>query len=172
MLNYVNEIGSDAEPTDAPLNLPTGAAGEVDLEAMATTLLTLAKRIRVLFGLALAEAGYHNGQDHLLICLVPGKPVTVSALAVSLDVRPSTVSKMLDRLSDKGLVERGQLRTDARITTVRLTPAGEQAQKEIGRRWSDICRQVAAGLPGDPAATMQHMRSISDVLAARLARLR
>jgi DNA-binding MarR family transcriptional regulator len=171
MLNYLKE-GSDAEPTDAPLDLPTDGVGEADLEEMATTLLTLAKRIRVLFGLALAEAGYHNGQDHLLTCLVRGKPVTVSALADSLGVRPSTVSKMLDRLSDKGLVERGQLRTDARITTVCLTPAGEQAQAEIRRLWATVCRQVADGLPGDPGAAMQQLRSVSEVLATRLARLR
>jgi DNA-binding MarR family transcriptional regulator len=163
MLNYVNDRRDVMSP-----DADDGAA----FEDMAVTLLTLAKRIRVLFGLALAESGYHNGQDHLLTRLVPGEAVAVSALAVSLDVRPSTISKMLDRLSDRGLVERRQEERDKRLTLVCLTPAGEDAQKEIRNLWANVCRQVAAGLPEDTDDTMRHLQIVSGVLATRLMKLR
>jgi DNA-binding MarR family transcriptional regulator len=171
MLNIVRQ-GTDTEVIDATKVFPADAAGEADFGEMATTMLTLAKRIRVLFGLALADAGYHNGQDHLLTCLVPGETVAVSALASTLDVRPSTVSKMLDRLSDKGLVERRQVDRDKRVTLVCLTPDGEDAQKEIRDLWANVCRQVAAGLQGDKDDTMRHLQNVSGVLATRLMKLR
>jgi DNA-binding MarR family transcriptional regulator len=143
-----------------------------ECEEMAITLLTLAKRIRVLFGMALAEAGFHNGQDQVLASLVPGKPVAVSVLAVHLDVRSSTISKMLDRLTDKGLVERRQVDKDRRLTLVCLTPEGEQAQADIRHLWSNVSRQVAAGLPGNLDETLVQLRGVSNVLAARLMKLR
>lgn len=168
MLNYVNDRRDGVVPeTDASDDTST-----VDFAEMATTMLTLAKRIRVLFGMALAELGYHNGQDQLLACLVPGERAPVSVLAATLDVRPSTVSKMLDRLADKGLVERHQEARDGRLTVVGLTKSGVEAQAEIRRLWSDVCRQVAPGLSGDPALIMQQLQDVSDVLGKRLTRLR
>jgi DNA-binding MarR family transcriptional regulator len=163
MLNYVNDRHDVAI---------SNSASDAKFEEMAVTLLTLAKRIRVLFGMALAEAGFHNGQDQVLASLVPGEPVAVSALAEHLDVRPSTISKMLDRLTDKGLVERRQVDRDRRLTLVSLTRAGEKAQADIRHIWANVCRQVAVGLPGDPSAAMEQLRSVSDVMASRLARLR
>jgi hypothetical protein len=56
---------------------------------MATTMPTLAKPIRALFGLTLAEAGFHNGQDQRLTGLLADEEMPVSALAHALDVRPS-----------------------------------------------------------------------------------
>ncbi|GGD16002.1 hypothetical protein GCM10011335_18480 [Aureimonas glaciei] len=56
---------------------------------MATTMPTLAKPIRALFGLTLAEAGFHNGQDQRLMGLLADEEMPVSALAHALDVRPS-----------------------------------------------------------------------------------
>jgi DNA-binding MarR family transcriptional regulator len=163
MLNHVNDRRNIVSPEFADVT---------EFDEMAVTLLTLAKRIRVLFGMALAEAGFHNGQDQVLASLVPGEPVAVSALAEHLDVRPSTVSKMLDRLTDKGLVERRQVDRDRRVTLVFLTLAGEKARADIRDLWANVCRQVAVGLPGDPGAAMEQLRSVNDVLAARLSRLR
>ncbi|GGD38216.1 hypothetical protein GCM10011335_46180 [Aureimonas glaciei] len=79
---------------------------------------------------------------------------------------------MLDRLADKGLVERHRDSHDGRLTVVCLTETGVEAQAEIRRLWADVCRQVAPGLTGDPAAVMQQLQGVSDVLGARLLRLR
>jgi DNA-binding MarR family transcriptional regulator len=103
---------------------------------------------------------------------VPGERIAVSALAAALGVRPSTVSKMLDRLADKGLVERHHDVRDGRLTVVGLTKSGIEAQAEIRRLWADVCRQVAPALAGDPAEIMHQLRDVSDVLGARLMRLR
>jgi DNA-binding MarR family transcriptional regulator len=165
MLNYVNERIDIIPPGNSD-------AGAVDFEEMASTLLTLAKRIRALFGMALAGAGYHNGQDQLLACLVVGERTSVSVIAATLNVRPSTVSKMLDRLAEKGLIERHQVGRDRRLTVVGLTKSGLEAQAEIKRLWSDVCRQVAPGLGADPAKTMRYLQDASDVLATRLMKLR
>jgi DNA-binding MarR family transcriptional regulator len=171
MLNYVDErVGVDR--VGVPIELPADVAGEADFEGMATTMLTLAKRIRALFGLTLAEAGFHNGQDQLLMCLVGGEEMPVSALAHALDVRPSTVSKMVDRMADKGLIERRDAPLDGRVTFVCLTEKGIKAQAKIRKLWAETCRQVAAQLSREPATIARQLGTVSEAVGARLMRLR
>ena len=69
-------------------------------------LLSVSKSTRALTRIKLAERDFHNGQDELLLALDEEAAIPVSKLADELKVRPSTVSKMLERLVRKGLVER------------------------------------------------------------------
>jgi DNA-binding MarR family transcriptional regulator len=152
--------------------LKDAAPSENDLEALAVTLLTLAKRTRALFGLELERAGFNNGQDQLLLALTPETALTVGALATNLEVRPSTVSKMLDRLHEKGLLERFMNPRDGRATLVRLTDAGILAQAEIRDIWSGVCRHIVPALADGAIVTEKQLNGVSSVLAARLLKLR
>jgi DNA-binding MarR family transcriptional regulator len=87
------------------------------------SLVAIAKLTRCLLTLKLAEVGLFNGQDELLLSLEADIPRSVSDLAEALDVRPSTISKMIDRLGEKGLVERGR-GADQRRVLVSVTAAG------------------------------------------------
>jgi DNA-binding MarR family transcriptional regulator len=94
------------------------------------SLIAIAKLSRFLMTIRLAELGLFNGQDELLLALEDGTPRTVSDLAKIIDVRPPTVSKMLDRLEEQDLAKRGH-GTDRRETIVTLTRLGMRRREEI-----------------------------------------
>ncbi|WP_244493709.1 MarR family winged helix-turn-helix transcriptional regulator [Aureimonas sp. AU4] len=145
-------------------------AGEAGL---VTSLLSISKTTRAFLSLLLTEIDLHPGQDQLLHRLVPGQPVSVSALADQLAVRPSTVSKMLDRLIEKQLVNRSSNATDARRTMVMLTPAGEAARDNVRGLWDRLETELAGALPeADRQPLLQALQQIDGLLTAKLRRLR
>ncbi|WP_158874991.1 MarR family winged helix-turn-helix transcriptional regulator [Antarcticirhabdus aurantiaca] len=98
-------------------------------------------------GLQLAEFGLHPGRDRLLLALYPGGSVSVSILTDVLNVRPSTVSKMLDRMLVAGLAVREPDPAEGCRTMVSITPAGMDAQERI----REVRRRLEPSLRASPA---------------------
>jgi len=141
--------------------------------AIVPALLCIAKSTRAFNTLSLAEIGLHPGQDQLLDKLDADHPVTVSSLANDLGVRPSTVSKMLDRLVEKGLVERCASRADARQTMVRLLPTGQKAQAAVRQIWKRMDDYLTDSLNREELGAIRtSLERTDDVLTTRLRRLR
>ncbi|GGD18707.1 MarR family winged helix-turn-helix transcriptional regulator [Aureimonas glaciei] len=136
------------------------------------TLLSVAKQTRAIFGLKLSAAGFHNGQDQMLLALQPDCPTTVSHLADTLGVRPSTVSKMLDRLIEKGFLARFADTRDARKTLVRITPAGVEAQRRIQTVWDAIAADLTQSLGEETDVLTEQLGKLDRHLASKLMRLR
>jgi DNA-binding MarR family transcriptional regulator len=70
-------------------------------------------------------------QRHLLLLMIKGasdgsEQSTVTALADRLQLAQSTVTELVSRAEEAGLVERTQSQTDARVAHLRLTPEGER----------------------------------------------
>lgn len=139
---------------------------------MVLHLLSIAKSTRALTGLKLAEMDFHNGQDELLLALDEARPISVSRLADELHVRPSTVSKMLDRLVVKGLVERSADNRDARRTVVGITPAGLDAKSLLLKLRGKLEAELISSYPGDLENMIQSLEVVAATLKTRLSRLR
>ena len=152
--------------------LEVGLLNEADYEDIAASLIVLSKRIRALFGIVLAETSFYSGQDHLMMCLAPETSVAVSVLAEKLDVRPSTVSKMLDQLCERGLVARLPDRSDSRRTLVCLTRDGIQSQDEIRSLWGEVGRALTPKRQEEAAVMVRQISDLSQVLQSRLLRFR
>ena len=136
-------------------------------------LLSLSKTTRALMGIRLVALGLHQGQDELLMALEVGKPASVSALSEKLFVRPSTVSKMLDRLCAKGLVERVTSPRDARLTLVCMTDSGDLVRAKVAQLWDTIEVELAGKLTPDARDSMMDALGIIDsIIGTRLMRLR
>ena len=162
-------------PLDMPvtnvLNAPALAADVGG--GLVPSLLSISKSTRAFLALLLVEIDLHPGQDQLLMRLDPGEPVSVSALAELLAVRPSTVSKMLDRLIEKHLVQRASNSADARRTMVSLTPAGEEVKAQVRAVWAKLETELASALSQDDAARMvSALHQADQLLATKLRRLR
>ncbi|WP_246367649.1 MarR family winged helix-turn-helix transcriptional regulator [Aurantimonas endophytica] len=112
----------------------------------------------------------HAGQDELLLALVPEGTVSGSRLADTLAVRPSTVSKMLDRLVTAGLVERAEDPRDARRTVVRLTSSGVDMQGRLREVWQEVENELQ-DVP-DRSVVTHSLQELQRVLSAKLRRLR
>lgn len=149
------------------------AIQDADEPDLVTSLLSISKSTRAFLSLLLADIDLHSGQDQLLHRLTPGQPVSVSALADQLAVRPSTVSKMLDRLIEKRLVNRSSNASDARRTMVMLTAEGEDVRRRVRTLWDRLEGELTGALPeADRAPLLQALQQIDALLAAKLRRLR
>jgi DNA-binding MarR family transcriptional regulator len=70
-----------------------------------------------------------------------------------LGIAPSTLSRNLDRLVEKDLVERGPDPDDRRALRAVLTDAGNEAAAAIRRQELDFARTILARLPDASAGT-------------------
>jgi DNA-binding MarR family transcriptional regulator len=97
-----------------------------------------------------AEAADLTLQRYLLLLMVKGAPsgderATVNELAERMKVEPHTVTGLVTRAEDAGLVRREQCRDDRRRVWIHVTPAGE-------RRLERVVRQLEAQRDGLIAA--------------------
>ena len=85
----------------------------------------------------------------VLSVLVFRGPVTMSDLAEAEQVRPPTITRLIDGLERRGLVRRVNHPDDGRVQLVEATAAGKRLlQKGRARRVERLMRGVAQ-LPGD-----------------------
>ena len=178
-------IGAVAVAKGHAMHLPTPntaqrAEGSLGIEAttdsfdqLVPTLLSLSKSTRALMGIRLAELSLHQGQDELLMALDVNETLSVSVLSDKLYVRPSTVSKMLDRLCAKDLVVRTSTPDDARRTMVKLTDKGVDAKRKVRQMWDSLDSELSTRLATDgDRSIIGALTVIDDIIATRLARLR
>jgi DNA-binding MarR family transcriptional regulator len=74
-------------------------------------------------------------------------------LAETLDLQPITLTRLIDRLCDSGLIERRSDPDDRRVKRLYLTPAARPVLDGLARIGKDLMTTVLAGL--QPAAVEQ-----------------
>ena len=140
-----------------------------DAARAASALIMLAKATRALHAMRLREIGFQPGQDELILILdQQGK--TVSAVADELDIRPSTVSKMADRLVEKGLVTRVSYPRDQRKTMLKITEKGLAICATLTQARDALGVETAAALPA--SISSDSLEEFAAGLLKRLRRLR
>jgi DNA-binding MarR family transcriptional regulator len=107
-----------------------------------------------------AEVGLAPRQAHLLRLLDEPRPM--SSLAGSLRCDPSNVTGIVDRLEERGLIERQSAPEDRRVKMLALTAEGARVRDRIRERWLEPPGAIAS-LSGED------QRALRDVL--RRARL-
>jgi MarR family transcriptional regulator, organic hydroperoxide resistance regulator len=83
------------------------------------------------------ELGLSFPQAHALKVLRPGHPIPMRELAGSLACDPSNITGIVDRLGDRGLVERGSAPGDRRVRTLMLTEEGTALRMRLLDRLSE-----------------------------------
>ena len=99
----------------------------------------------------MAGLGLTGSEINALANLSGGRGRTVSALAAAAGVRATTMTSVLDRLEQRGLVRRAAVPGDRRAVLVELTSSGSRAASMIGEAIARIEVQALAGL--DAAAS-------------------
>ena len=72
-------------------------------------------------------------------------------------MKPSTVNGILDRMEEKGLVERTVSGTDARQRLVALTPAGQEREKQVKQTFLEAEALIARGLTVEETDTLRSL---------------
>src|SRR5256885_13320407 len=82
----------------------------------------------------LQRLGLTPGHMKLLMHLEEGEGRAMGALAQSFQCDASTMTWLVDRLEERGLVERRMLPNDRRVKAVALTPLGVTTKAELADR--------------------------------------
>ena len=81
-------------------------------------------------------------------------------LANQLQLSPSGITRLLDRLEDQGLVAKGECKSDARVSYAILTDAGhEKLRAAAPGHVDDIDRRLSAVLSEDEMKTLAELLS-------------
>lgn len=97
-------------------------------------------------GAVLRPVGLDVPRWRVLMILREREPASISTIADLAAIKLSTVTRIVQRMQIEGLVACGARANDARVTGVRLTPAGVQAVENVRRQASAIFHQAFAGV--------------------------
>ena len=86
----------------------------------------------------LAALNLHVGQEMLLLQLWNRDGLMQSELARFMGIEPATVTRIIDRMTSSGWVERRKDSEDRRVSRVYLTPDGRALQQPVQAAWQKL----------------------------------
>ena len=112
----------------------------------------------------MVKAGISMTHLHILWVLEHHGDLTMSRLAELLDVSVSNATGLIDRMEERGLVERSRVPSDRRIVLVRASAEGARIRDEIEALKQDRMRSILSRL--QPAKLERIHAAISDLREA------
>jgi MarR family transcriptional regulator, organic hydroperoxide resistance regulator len=97
-------------------------------------------------------------QVRALAVLDPDRPVPMSELAEALHCDNSNVTGIVDRLEDRGLVERRSATHDRRVKMLAVTARGADVREQLAERLQEAPEPLARLSPEDQRALRDIMR--------------
>ncbi|MFI5629948.1 MarR family winged helix-turn-helix transcriptional regulator [Streptomyces sp. NPDC051664] len=132
-----------AEPVDPVCTeLPSAARGGPVSHAVSR----VARLHRIAAGKALRCAGLYPGQEFLMMYLWDAGAARQSELIKAVDLDPSTVTKMLQRLEQAGHVRRRPDPDDRRAVLVEASADSCALHSDVERAWTNLEERTLAGL--------------------------
>ena len=146
---------------DAPTAERLGAVETIARELMPRTSLVARLLLRRgSSGLSRAEVG--------VLSAVSAQPMRVTELAANQALAQPTVTQLVGRLAERGLVERTRDPGDGRVVLVAPTPAGGAALEALRREYRATLRELLAGHSDEDvlalAAATELIQDIIDAL--------
>ena len=112
----------------------------------------------------LHRAGVSMTHFHLLSMLDRHGDMAMSRIAELLDVSLSNATGLVDRIEERGLVERVRVPDDRRVVHVRLTDAGVQLLQQVEMLKDDMLQRILGRL--DPTALDGVAQAMTDLRRA------
>lgn len=109
-------------------------------------LQSIAIQTRKNYSHTLREMGLHIGQELALHYLWEKDGITQSELRNKIGSEASTVSNMLRKLEQDGIVYREKSQTDSRATNIYVTEKGKQLRKPVEQMWKEHEEKLFTGL--------------------------
>lgn len=91
-------------------------------------------------------------------------PITLGRLAALEQVTPPTITKLVEKLEHRGLIERTTDPADRRVCRVAITPAGSAQLDEIRERRTEWLSAQLLQLPADDLARLHDVIEVLDHL--------
>lgn len=146
-------IDAETADVDAILTEVTGWVGELRCASMGRVV----------------QGNVSLSQLHVLWLLQHQGEMSMSRLAVLLDVSLSNATGLIDRMEEHGLVERVRVPDDRRLVLVRPAEAGLVALSETATSHRERMRAVIGRLPeADRPVVLAALRSLRRALSAEV----
>lgn len=127
----------------------TTKTADDSLDAITDALLTASRLLVGISARSIAEVddSITIPQFRTLVILSSRGSMNLATLAGILDVQPSTVGRMVDRLVNAELVDRQQHPSSRRELMVKLTPRGQRLVRKVTARRRDELARVVDRMP-------------------------
>ena len=125
----------------------------------------VARLLRTYVDQCAREYGMTRAQWAALARVERSEGLKQTELAEILDLQPITLTRLVDRLCDSGLMERRADPDDRRAKRLYLTPAAQPVLEAMSRLGRDIMETVLTGL--EPARAFLRTRSFKPMRAAK-----
>jgi len=107
----------------------------------------------------LKEYGIYEPQYNVLRILRAsnGKPISVNIILENMVQRSSNVTRIVDKLEIKGLVERTLSEEDRRKMDIIITDSGIQLLKQLDKKVADFHKPMVSNLSTEEANTLKQL---------------
>jgi DNA-binding MarR family transcriptional regulator len=99
---------------------------------------------------------------------VSQRPQRITELAAAEGVTQPAITRLVDRLQERGWVQRAADPNDGRVVIVHLTPAGADALGALRAEYRALVHEEMAALPDADVETLARAIDVLDSLIARL----
>lgn len=155
-------IARDRSNAGGPERLP---AGDRELaERIIAELRASLGAFRCAAAQHLVKSGISMSHVHVLSVLRHHGPMPMSRIAEMLDVSLSNATGLMDRMEERGLIERARVPDDRRLVLVRSTRAGDDALAEMEIVGDELLGSILGRL--DAAQLRRLARSLADLREA------
>jgi DNA-binding MarR family transcriptional regulator len=144
-----------ADPVAPPAAATTSATRQELLGAIAEGVARLASRQRCAVAQRVHHSGISLGHVQILWILQEHGPLPVSRLAAWLGIGVPNATGLLDRMEQRGLVERVRDVDDRRVVLACATDLGRATVAELDGWRADLVDQVLAPLPDAQLAAVR-----------------
>jgi MarR family transcriptional regulator for hemolysin len=114
----------------------------------------VARLLRTYADYKAAQFGITRAQWAVLVRMERSEGLNQTELADMLDLQPITLTRMLDKLSDSGLIERRPDPGDRRAKRLFLTPAARPLLKRLAELGEETMTSTLAGIDPESIAKM------------------
>ena len=115
---------------------------------IAVSIMDVARMLRTYADQRARQFGISRAQWVVLIRLDRSEGLKQSELAEILDLTPISLTRLLDRLAENGLIERRADPNDRRANRLYLTPAARPLIEQLAKLGTDMMETVLDGLDG------------------------
>lgn len=133
-------------PTTEPSAFPSGVASDPLVDSIVGELHGMIGSLRCAGTGRMVKAGISMTHLHILWVLEHHGELPMSRLAELLDVSLSNATGLIDRMEERGLVERVRVPDDRRVVIVRASSQGAQMRDEIEALKQDRMRSILSRL--------------------------
>jgi MarR family transcriptional regulator for hemolysin len=138
---------------------------------IAVNIMDVARMLRTYADQRGRQFGISRAQWVVLIRLDRSEGLKQSELAEILDLQPISLTRLLDRLSENGLIERRADPNDRRANRLYLTPAARPLLEQLTKLGNEMMDIVLDGLDGKAnERLLRDLTLIKDNLRAAIAR--